>query len=103
MKEIANALQEAKTLLEKIRSAYSDSQGDISLCSLRKVIKVVDEALAKPLRNCDVGTVAEQTKRLRANCERFKPTYKGCKCFTDIQEENCWLKWAQMPYESEVK
>lgn len=43
--------------------------------------------IGRPRRNCDVGTVAEQTKRLRATCERFKPTCKGCKCFTDIQEE----------------
>ena len=56
-------------------------------------------ALAEPPRNCDVGTVEEQTRRLRANCEKYKPSCKGCKFFTDIQRENCWLKWAQMPYE----
>jgi hypothetical protein len=81
-----------------------------ALVEARKVIKamggywatetlpIIDTALAAPPRNCDVGTAEEQTKRLRANCEQHKPTCKGCKCFTDIRRENCWLKWAQMPY-----
>lgn len=55
-------------------------------------------ALAAPPRNCDVGTAEEQTRRLRANCEKYKPSCKGCKFLTDIQHENCWLKWAQMPF-----
>lgn len=64
---------------------------------------VVEAALAAPARNCDVGTVEEQTRRLRANCEKYKPSCKGCKFLTDIQHENCWLKWAQMPYAERVE
>ena len=51
-------------------------------------------------RNCDVGTADEQTRRLRANCEKYKPSCKGCKFLTDIRHENCWLKWANAPYEA---
>lgn len=57
--------------------------------------------LALPLRNCDMGTVAEQTARMRENCNRYKPSCKGCKYVTDLQKENCWLAWAQSPYDTQ--
>lgn len=58
----------------------------------------------KPLRNCDVGSVEEQTMRMRAHCNKCKPDCKDslgnrCKCYGDVSKENCFLKWAQMPYE----
>ena len=62
---------------------------------------VISHALSSPPRNCDVGTVEEQTKRMRNNCNKYKPSCKGCKYVTDLQKENCWLAWAQMPYEAE--
>jgi hypothetical protein len=98
MKEIANALQEAKTLLEQIHSAYSDRQGDISIYPLRKVIKVVNEALAKPLRNCDVGSLDEQITRFNAFCDSHmcRSLTNGCPL---VDSRNCRLAWAQMPYE----
>lgn len=74
------------------------------------VIKLAEDAcdrmnkeaeIGKPPRNCDVGTAEEQTKRLRENCNKYKPSCKGCKYVTDLQKENCWLKWSQMPYEAE--
>lgn len=53
------------------------------------------------LRNCDVGTAEEQTSRLRAVCNKFKPSCSWCKYITDLQKVNCWLAWSQMPYEAE--
>ena len=60
-----------------------------------------------PKRNCDVGTAEEQGKRFWAYCKQFLksqgmcvncPLYKGTAGL-----DECLCKWAQMPYESEVK
>lgn len=61
-------------------------------------------ALAEPMRNCDVGTVEEQSQRFDAFCDAHK--YVGddganwcsrtCPCYNEI---NCGVNWAQMPYE----
>ena len=64
-------------------------------------LDIMHAAIASPPRNCDVGTAEEQTKRLRKQCEKFKPSCKGCPCYGDIHKENCWLKWAQMPFVEE--
>ena len=63
--------------------------------------------IGRPRRNCDVGTVEEQSQRFDAFCDAHK--YVGddganwcsrtCPCYNDI---NCGVNWAQMPYESEV-
>lgn len=55
----------------------------------------------KKMRNCDIGTVEEQTLRLRKICNKYKPNCSGCPYYTDISKENCWLKWAQAPYKKE--
>jgi hypothetical protein len=111
MKEIANALQEAKTLLEQIHSAYSDRQGDISIYPLRKVIKVVNEALAEPLRNCDVGSAEEQYEQFILFCRRnsFRGVCNDSCKFANVNRRLGWQKigqarcfpfWSQMPYET---
>lgn len=99
------ALQEAKTLLEEIHSAYSDRQGDISMYPLRKVIGIVDKALAEPPRNCDVGTAEEQSKRFKKYCALNKDFEWGCeKCpIFPYKIIKCEFIWAQIPYESEAK
>ena len=63
--------------------------------------------IGRPRRNCDVGTVEEQSQRFDAFCDAHK--YVGddganwcsrtCPCYNDI---NCGVNWAQMPYESAV-
>lgn len=103
LREAAVAAYDA---LEKLKS-FSLQLGDVG--RMREFSHLVclaknrlDAALSAPPRNCDVGTAEEQTRRLRANCERHKPSCKGCECLTDIKRVNCWLAWAQMPYESEA-
>ena len=75
--------------------------------ALDEVADRATAALSTPPRNCDVGNAEEQTARMRAHCNRLKPACRDeegnrCKCIGDIHKENCWLVWAQMPYESEV-
>lgn len=55
--------------------------------------RMVDAALAEPARNCDVGTVDEQT-------ERF---VDFARLYFQSEVVRFTLNWAQMPYESEVK
>ena len=66
-----------------------------------------EAAIGRPLRNCDVGTADEQAKRFRAYCKPFIvcngmcrdcPLYKGTENIVE-----CFCKWEQLPYESEVK
>ena len=83
----------------EMREALEFAENELWSHGLFDASKRIEAALAKPPRNCDVGTVEEQTRRLRENCEKYKPSCKGCKFLTDIQRENCWLKWAQMPYD----
>ncbi len=62
------------------------------------------EQKRKPRRNCDVGTLKEQSQRFDAFCDAHK--YVGddganwcsrtCPCYNQI---NCGVQWAQMPYE----
>ena len=78
-----------------------------------EIIKA-DKILAKPPRNCDVGTADEQAKRYHNFTDRYNPcSYKGyARCAEDcpvhiklMQEGHgellCQLEWAQMPYEEE--
>lgn len=59
-------------------------------------------ALVKPLRNCDVGTAEEQTRRMEAEyCYVQKSCYEspsGRECPLHKAEVDCRLIWAQMPY-----
>lgn len=111
--KLREALKEAHAMLKRIHNAYSDSNEDVTIYQLRKTIAAVEPALAEPLRNCDVGTAEEQTERFRKFC--FAHTHKNgtdFRCHKNCPAKNyiggwgipyCQLKWAQLPYESEVK
>ena len=57
--------------------------------------EVAIAALAKPPRNCDVGTAEEQMKR---QYDTMCNTTKACPD-SDWSCKECFAKWAQMPYE----
>lgn len=68
------------------------------------------DALAKPPRNCDVGTPQEQIKRWEKFCQEHHEYWKPSKSLTAIQRCNCpchegngcnYFIWAQMPYKKE--
>jgi hypothetical protein len=62
-------------------------------------------ALSEPVRNCDIGTVDEQYARWDKHCQSMGERCSECslhKNYFDLTAE-CYAKWAQMPYESEVK
>lgn len=51
-------------------------------------------------RNCDIGTAEEQLKRHGEWCTRRPATTHPC--LDRGWCRKCFVKWAQMPYESEV-
>ena len=64
------------------------------------LLSVVNTALAKPPRNCDVGTAEEQSARFDAHCRK----HMGClTCPLRDKDggvpKHCELAWSQMPYE----
>ena len=60
----------------------------------------LNAALAEPVKNCEVGTVAQQAKRFAEYCESEVCKRKRCKFRAKaLCIEQCALAWAQMPYE----
>ena len=53
-------------------------------------------ALAKPPRNCDVGTAEEQEERHNRWCKSMKQRTKDCWV---VGCRKCFIKWSQMPYD----
>ena len=108
----AAALREAAITaydaLDKLKS-FSLQLGDVG--RMREFSHIVcyaknrlDAALAKPPRQCDVGTVEEQEDRFEKFCDDHK--YVGedgsnvcsrhCPCYNEM---DCGIRWGQMPYE----
>lgn len=106
--------------MSKLRKALLDVRIALSLAihnnltkdDAKEWLKVVDAALAEPLKNCEVGTVEEQTERFRKFC--FAHTHKNgtdFKCHKNCPAKNyiggwgipyCQVRWGQLPYEKEV-
>jgi hypothetical protein len=57
-------------------------------------IKEAKEALAEPVRNCDVGTAEEQEGRFLDFCDSHDSCMK-CPLIGTV----CEIRWSQMPYE----
>ena len=85
----AAAMCEALVMVKRLFDGRLMWQPDI-----RKAHEAVNSALAEPPRNCDVGTVKEQSERFAKFC--YPQKCNKCKLHTD---EFCVLRWSQMPYE----
>ena len=84
----AAAMREALVMVKRLFDGRLMWQPDI-----RKAHEAVDAALAKPPRNCDVGTAEEQDERFDRWCDR-----KNIKDCWGIGCRKCLIAWAQMPY-----
>ena len=67
--------------------------------------QMIEEAIATPLRNCDVGTADEQAQRYDKFCEVMDcvkcPVHALWHHYFEIcknRKVSCGLIWAQMPY-----
>ena len=95
----AAAMREALLVVKRLFDGRLMWQPDI-----RKAHEAVDAALAKPPRNCDVGTAEEQYARVRAFCKRHKVGLRCVDCpVNGVLPKNCALIWSQMPYDEVAK
>ena len=93
--EIKNTANSALTAL---------SLGNYTASFLWDIISKCEAAVAKPPRNCDVWTEHRQYHRFCDFCANHKcdiscPAYPG----GTFYHTECVMRWAQLPYESEVK
>lgn len=86
------ALSEIIDLIDKWRN-----DGVMEHWQYSQLFDVADNALAEPLKNCEVGSAEQQGERCLAQFEQWKRKFQGKKIIVAIME------WAHMPYESEVK
>lgn len=95
------ALEATLDLFWDIHNANRSPQSNKAYAVIRKI----KAALARPLRNCDVGTAEEQSERMAEFCKRqYAKVNDGshicskCRLHKLIKTE-CPFAWAQMPYE----
>lgn len=91
------ALEAARDALDTIMSTSCHNLREITAS---RAYRKCREALALPLRQCDVGTVEEQSERMEKEiCSK----HYGCvRCpIHSAKYSDCSLKWAQMPYVQE--
>jgi hypothetical protein len=62
--------------------------------------QIAKEALAEPLKNCEVGTMEEQVERFSNFC--LCRACSECQFYVDGEFFECGVRWSQTPYE-EVK
>lgn len=100
---LKNIKQEAETTCEYMDYPIAGSPGERGTCLVVPADWIIDEcnaALAKPPRNCDMGTAREQDLRFDDFCN----SHKGCdKCPLKETPEECVFGWAHLPYGKEGK
>lgn len=100
---MSSKLIEALEEVESILSTWIDHLPPVIQGEAQEAIYKAEAAFAEPLRNCDIGTAAEQSDRFKAFCDAY-PLMCGECPFKDFRNthNDCAIAWAQMPYE-EVK
>lgn len=63
-----------------------------------RICDIIGSANAVTLRNCDVGTAEEQSKRKMKFCYQ-QGGCSNCSFSKSATLTQCALRWAQMPYE----
>lgn len=99
---MSNKLREA---LKKCARRLKDTIPYLPIETFRKYvftdIREAEDALAEPLRNCDIGTVDEQITRFYDYCyKKCNGSNCGCREYVGDVIDKCAIKWAQMPYEN---
>lgn len=93
----------AAKLREALRAIKDINDGRHHDAHGYEINDIIEEALAEPPRNCDVGTAEEQSDRFQKFCLSRTQPWHGCDGTCPLlMSEKCALNWAQVPYESEV-
>lgn len=102
-----NVQYKMREIVKQIREALlADSGMGPTTAIHARIDQLTQAALDLPLRQCDVGTAEEQSKRYEAYCAEFgrhsdgSPKCIGCPLETRMMKIGgmCELAWAQMPY-----
>jgi hypothetical protein len=99
----AAKLREALEKIRAIAKTFMDATQmrrvtDSARIDVGDIKDLADAALAAPPRNCDVGTVEEQSKRKMKFCYQ-QGGCSNCSFSKSATLTQCALAWAQMPYE----
>lgn len=89
------ALNQLLGLIDNEILVFSNELDPSEVSNAQYQIDKADEALAEPLRNCDVGTAEEQAIRFDAYCD----IHRSC-VSCPLTGQQCALAWAQLPYET---
>lgn len=88
------AMREA---FEEMLAWYVELHDDVA--AMGAEMEKARAALAKPPRNCDVGTAKKQSLRFEDFCNLHRSCKKGCSdCPLLNCEPSCEFEWANMPY-----
>ena len=91
---ILELIEQLKAMPEKMEGF--NSEGELVVLNTHKLA----ESLNKSLRNCDVGTAAEQAERFAEYCDSEACKRNRCKSRAKaLCIERCAIAWAQMPYD----
>lgn len=98
-------LKSRKAMDEMSKSIFQGWIDDGLVDVLGEAQRAISSALAKPIRNCDIGTAEEQTARALEYCSQFPSKdgrCVGCPLDDDSNSyTSCMCRWSQMPYEEE--
>lgn len=103
----AAAMREALVYASEVLTSWRRDAPLRAWAEYDEAISHARAALAKPPRNCDVGTEQEQQDRFREFCRRYESegecgigrSEAACPAFQGGRNPDCSLWWAQMPYE----
>ena len=96
----ADSLRAYADIIEKVvRNQFRDATKTIP-----EKVAVAENATTTPRRNCDVYTMAEQSKRHKEYCKSHSLNGRCVKCplwQMRLLGINCAIAWANFPYEKE--
>ena len=99
--QVGNAAKLREALMVVRDAIYRDlTTGRLLIATDVNLEDVVSEALAAPVRNCDVGTADEQLKRF---LKKWESVGYGEIDEIGIHMMSIFSRWAQLRYGSEVK
>ena len=94
---MSSKLREVLVEVESILSTWIDHLPPVVQEEAQEALNKAEAVINEPLRNCDIGTVAEQKERFDKYC--FSRKCNKCPVYFQNQGSvDCGLWWAQMPY-----
>lgn len=104
--KLREALKRIMDAIKSLSKTHSSNLPQDVKAVLGDMAFTANEALAEPVRNCDVGTAEEQDERFKNFClSHYEPCNVDGECWRCPlfkTKTRCPIAWEQMPYESEV-